>query len=60
MKKETLIPLNDLLLEDTEEVKKLKSIYKKEAEYARILGPIAQHYLKNKKLKDKEEMLGNI
>ncbi len=47
-----------LLLEDTEEVMKIKSIYKKEEDYADILGPaehaIAMHYLENKKLKDKE------
>jgi len=52
------VPLNELLLEDNEKVKELKTLYKKEGEYAGILGPIeyaiAQTYLNNRKLKDKE------
>lgn len=51
------IPLKKLLMEDNEEVKKIKTIYKREEEYANILGPIeiaiAGFYLENRKLKDK-------
>lgn len=58
MKNREFIPLNKLLLEDNEEVKKIKTIYKKEEEYADILGPIeysiADFYSESKKLKDKD------
>ena len=58
MKNQTFVSLNSLLLQDNEQVKKLKSIYKKEEEYANVLGPIehaiATFYLENRKLKDKD------
>ena len=51
------IPLNKLFLEDTEEVKKIKSIYQREVEYIQFLGPIESfiayyYYYDNPKLED--------
>ena len=66
MAKQKFIPLNKLLLEDNEEVKKIKSLKNREEEYAYLLGPIeetvALHFSENKKLKDRDiiRMLKNI
>lgn len=38
------IPLNKLLLEDSEEIKKIKSIYQREMEYVQFLGPIESFF----------------
>ena len=50
------IPIKNLLLEDNPEIKKLKTIHKREVEYARILGPIesgiACYYLDNPHITD--------
>lgn len=51
------VPLNELLLEDTEEIKELKSLYQKEPEYSMFLGPIESfiayyYYYDNPNLKD--------
>ncbi len=50
------VQLIKLLAPDNEKVKELKSIFKKEADYAGILGPIeytiASYYKENKKLRD--------
>lgn len=58
MKKQKFVLLGELLLQDNEKVKKLKSLYKREGEYEDILGPveytIATYYLENRKLKDKD------
>lgn len=58
MEEPEFVPLNKLLLKDNEEVKKLKSIYKREVEYIEVLGPleygIALDYLENRKLKDED------
>ena len=49
-------PLGELLLEDNEEIKELKSLYQREEEYLGFLGPIesfiAHFYLDEPKLKD--------
>mgnify|MGYP001617319255 CR=1 FL=1 len=60
------VPLKEILLEDTEEIKKIKSLYQREEGYSDLLGPIensiAYYYLDNKKLKDVEviKILRNI
>lgn len=58
MGKQRFILLGNLLLEDDEKVKKLKTIYKREMEYASILGPveqaIADFYFENRKIKDSD------
>ena len=58
MTKQKFIPLNRLLLEDNEEVKRIKSLQQREEEYAYLLGPIehtiASYYSKNRNLKDKD------
>ena len=50
------VPLKELILEDNEKIKEIKSLYKKEVEYMDFLGPLefsmALYYLENKKLKD--------
>ena len=66
MTKQTFIPLDNLLLEDNEKVKKIKSLQQREEEYAYILGPIehavASYYSENRELKDKGivKMLKNL
>lgn len=52
-------PILDLLIEDTEDTKKLKSIYQKEREYSDILGPLEWfvanfYYYDNPNLKDSD------
>ncbi len=60
------VPLNNLLLEDNDEIKKLKSLFKKEGEYGFFLGsieiPIKSYYQFNKGITDKDvvKMLENI
>ena len=58
MTKQKFIPLNRLLLEDNEEVKRIKSLQQREEEYAYLLGPIehtiTSYYSKNRNLKDKD------
>jgi len=66
MTKQKFIPLNRLLLEDSEEVKRIKSLKQREEEYAYLLGPIehtiASYYSGNRKLRDKdvEKILKNL
>jgi len=66
MTKQEFVPLDRLLLEDNEEVKKIKSLQQKEGEYAYLLGSIehtiALCYSENRKLKDKDvvKMLKNL
>ncbi len=66
MTKQKFIPPNRLLLEDNEEVKKIKSLQQREEEYAYLLGPIEHtislYYYENRKLKDKDvaKMLKNL
>ncbi|MBI2653088.1 hypothetical protein HYX00_06485 [Candidatus Woesearchaeota archaeon] len=66
MTKQNFVPLNKLLLEDNEEIKKIKTLQKREEEYAYILGPIehtiALHYSDNRKIKDRDvvKMLKNL
>ena len=60
------VPLNKLLLEDNNKIKKLKSLFKKEGEYGFLLGsieiPIKSYYQFNKDITDKDvvKMLENI
>jgi len=53
---EKFIPLKSLLLQDNEEVKKIKSLYKKEDKYVMFLAPIelfiAYFYINQPKIKD--------
>lgn len=58
--------LGNLLVEDSESAKKIKSLYKREEEYAHILGPIEagilSFYFENPKLTDSqvEKIIKNI
>ncbi|MBI2139209.1 hypothetical protein HYU13_06475, partial [Candidatus Woesearchaeota archaeon] len=58
MKNDLFVPLGELLEEDDEEIKKLKSLKQREEEYAFLLGPIehaiAEYYVSHKSLKDKD------
>lgn len=55
---EAFVPLNELVLEDNEKVKKIKTLFEKESEYADIFIaieiPIKSYYDSNKNLKDSE------
>ncbi|MCX6750100.1 MAG: hypothetical protein NTZ83_01450 [Candidatus Pacearchaeota archaeon] len=51
------VPITNLVLEDNEEIKQLKSLFQKEVEYVDFLGPIESFiayyfYYDNRKLKD--------
>lgn len=58
MAKQRFILLNKVLLEDNEEVRKIKTLKQREEEYAYLLGPIeytiALYYFDNRKLKDRD------
>lgn len=66
MKRQEFVPLSKILLEDTDEIKKIRTLQQREEEYAYLLGPIeetiALHYSENKNLKDKDivQMLKNL
>lgn len=63
---EEFINLTRLLKKDNPEIKKIKSLFNREGEYADFLGPteyiLAKHFLENRKLKDKdvEKAIKNI
>ncbi len=63
---ENFIPLKNLLKEDNEQIKKLKTLFKREAEYSIVLAgieiPIKSYYQFHKNIKDKDvvKILKNI
>ena len=65
-KEKEFIPIKELILENNEEIKKIKTLFQREVEYVDFLGPIesffAYFYLDNPEIKDSdaEKAIKNI